>query len=116
MNVQGKGQLYNKALKFTPAGTPVFNATLRTAKKDKKTGEWSSTFYNLVAFNDMADDLNKINEKARISVTGYWQQRTWTDKQGQKRINHEIIVQNFEADVQTQTPSASAENFDDIPF
>lgn len=60
-----------------------------------KDGEKETDFFDVVAWRATAEFISKYFAKGRlITVDGRLQTRAWTDRDKNKRIAHEIIVDN----------------------
>jgi len=84
-------------LRFTPNGTPVvsFGVAVNRRTQDKKTGEWINNvdFFNVIAWFKLAENCaESLSKGDRVLVTGRLSQRSWEDKDGQKRSVVEIIA------------------------
>ena len=84
-------------LRATPSGVSV--ATLRLACdrdfKNKQTGEKETDFINVVAFRQTAEFVSRYFTKGRMAlVEGRLQIRSYTDKEGNKRIAAEVVADN----------------------
>ena len=82
-------------LRATPSGVSV--ATLRLACdrdfKNKQTGEKETDFNNVVAFRQTAEFVSRYFTKGRMAlVEGRLQIRSYTDKEGNKRIAAEVVA------------------------
>lgn len=82
-------------LRRTGTGKPVTSFTLACDRdiKNPKTGEKEVDFIDCVAWNGTAEIVSKYFSKGRMAVvSGRLQIRNWTDNDGAKRRNTEIIV------------------------
>ena len=81
-------------LRTTNTGTPVASFTLAVDRDFKpKDGEKVTDFIDCVAWKSTAEFVNKYFAKGRMAVVeGRLQIREWTDKDGNKRRNAEIVV------------------------
>lgn len=84
-------------LRFTPNGTPVasFGIAVNRRVQDKKTGEWINDvdFFNVIAWFKLAENCaESLTKGDRVLVTGRLSQRSWEDKDGQKKSVVEIIA------------------------
>lgn len=82
-------------LKRTTQGVPVVSFTL-AVERDYQTGEEKiSDFIDVVAWRNTAEFVSRYFAKGRMAVvSGRLQIRDWTDKEGIKRRNAEIIADN----------------------
>ena len=80
-------------LKQSKTGTNVCSFSLAVDRKFKKDGEPSCDFFECVAWRERAEFVCKYFKKGnQILIQGELQNRSWTDKNGQKRTTTEIIV------------------------
>ena len=85
-------------LRHTTAGVPVAGFTLAVDRdyKDKQTGERETDFYDCVAWKGTGEFVSRYFAKGRMAVVeGKLQNRKWTDKDGNKRVTAEIVVDNI---------------------
>lgn len=124
-------------LRYTQSGRPVASFTLATNERwtgqDGQRNE-STTWHNIVAWGKQAETIKEYLTKGRqIYIEGRISNRTYEDKEGNKRYVSEVIVQNFqflggrgEAPVtepegqetaeQPQPPVQESAEDDDLPF
>lgn len=83
-------------LRHTQAGKAVTSVTLAVDRDFKgQNGEKETDFIDIVAWGNTAEFLCSYFSKGRMAVAeGRLQFRDWTDKDGNKRRNAEIIVSN----------------------
>lgn len=84
-------------LKTTTSGTPVASFTLAVDHdfSNKETGERGVDFIDCVAWRGTAEFVAKYFGKGRMAVvSGRLQIRQWTDSDGNKRRNAEVIADN----------------------
>ena len=82
-------------IRRTGSGTPVTSFTLAVDRDFKSNGEKEADFIDVVAWRNTAEFVSKYFSKGRMAVVeGRLQIRDWTDKDGNKRRNAEIIVSN----------------------
>ncbi|HEX3747742.1 MAG TPA: single-stranded DNA-binding protein [Bryobacteraceae bacterium] len=82
--------------KFTPNGTARTTFTLATNRrwKDQSSGEWKeiTDWHNIVLWR--AENLSNYLQKGKqVYVEGRIENRSWDDKEGQKRYITEIVVE-----------------------
>jgi len=114
-------------LKSTTSGKNVASFSLAV---DKSTGE-GADFFDCVAWEKTAELLQQYCGKgSKIHVQGNLQQRSWEDKDGQKRSKVEVVVRDLtfldsKQDSQNNTTNNKPAddtgddnpiNLDDIPF
>lgn len=122
-------------LRYTTSGTAIVNISLAVGKSWKKDGkkQEQTTWLRCIAFKNDAEYLMKFAQKGSlIRIESAFQERKWTDQQGQDRNTSEFLIRGLEimanwkehADPQNeasnQQPSSkdsSPPDFDDdIPF
>ena len=84
-------------LKTTPSGANVTRFTLAVERdfKDKGTGEKITDFIDCVAWRGTAEFVHRFFTKGRMAVVvGSLQMRNWTDNDGNKRRNAEVVAEN----------------------
>lgn len=121
-------------LRTTQSDVAVANATIAVDRnyKDKGTGEKETDFFNLTAWRGTAEFMAKYFHKGEMMVVdGTLQNSKYTDKDGNKRVSTQVIVEscffcgsvkpketgNGEGSSRNesyQLPNISAENFTDI--
>ena len=115
-------------LRHTSNNTAVATVSLACDRdvKNKATGEHDTDFFDVVCWNATAEFAARYLTKGRlIAVDGRLQNRSWTDRDGNRRVTYEIIAQNVypcdsrptsSADpcAPVQVPDAAEEEF--LPF
>ena len=82
-------------LRHTNSGKSVCSFTLAVDRDFKNNGDKEVDFIDCVAWGNTADFVSRYAEKGRmLMVTGRIQIREWTDKEGNKRRNAEVITSN----------------------
>lgn len=81
-------------LKKTASGISVTSFSIAVNRRFTKQGEQARTdFFNVTAWRNTAEFVCNYFQKGRqILVCGQLQNRSWTDKDGQKRTSTEIIA------------------------
>ena len=84
-------------LRFTPAGAAVANFTVAVNKRFRnQDGSWEDKldgFFRCSCWRDMAENISEsLTKGSRVIVVGRLQQRSWETKEGQKRYEIEIQV------------------------
>ena len=83
-------------LRRTTSGVPV--STFRIAVDrdfSGNGGEKQADFVDIVAWRNTAEFVSKHFSKGRMAVvSGRLQMREWTDKEGHRRINAEVVADN----------------------
>lgn len=80
-------------LRQTPSGVPVTNFRIAVSRRFRKDGEQDADFISIVCWRSTAEFVTKYFEKGRsILVCGQLQQRSWEDKDGNKRSTLEVVA------------------------
>ena len=85
-------------LRYTQSQTPVASFTLAVDRDfaNRDTNERQTDFIDCVAWRSTAEFVSKYFQKGSLSVvSGRLQLRDWTDKDGNKRRNAEVVVDNI---------------------
>ena len=83
-------------LRYTQSNTPVASFTVAVDRDySKDSGSRETDFIDCVAWRSTAEFISKYFTKGSLAaITGRLQIRDWTDKEGNKRRNAEVIVDN----------------------
>lgn len=84
-------------LRRTTSGTSVASFSLAVDRdfRDKTTGERGTDFIDVVAWRQTGEFVSRYFAKGRMAVVeGRLQIRDWTDKEGNKRRNAEVVADN----------------------
>ena len=93
-------------LSFTDSGIAKLKFSIACNRSYKKGDEWveETSFFNVVAWRKLAEDTADVLEKGvGVIVNGRLAQRSWDDKEGNKRSTVEVVAEN----VAIQTRSIS---------
>lgn len=84
-------------LRRTQSGTAVASFALAVDRDYKNAdGTKETDFIDCVAWRNSAEFVSKYFSKGRMAVVeGRLQMRDWTDKDGNKRRNAEVVVENI---------------------
>ena len=85
-------------LRRTQTGTPVASFSLAVDRdfKDRNTGERTTDFIDCVAWRQTGEFVSRYFSKGRMAVAeGRLQLRDWVDRDGNKRRNAEVIVEQM---------------------
>ena len=85
-------------LRHTPSGVSVASFTLAVDRgfAPKDGGDRQTDFIDVVAWRNTAEFVAKYFTKGQMAaVVGRLQIRDWTDKEGNKRKNAEVIAENI---------------------
>lgn len=98
-----------------PGGSAVVNFSIANSvyQKDKATGEWKekTNWFDVTVFGDSAE---RFAERARkgdgITVTGVLEQRTWKDKEDNRREKVGIVARGIQYHVKKR-PNEDRRNY-----
>jgi single-strand DNA-binding protein len=97
-------------LRFTPSGVALARIGLAVNRRYQRDGEWqeqTSFFYGTV-WREQAEHVAESLEKgARVIVSGRLEQRTWEDKEGQRRETIEIQIDEIGPSLRWATASVN---------
>lgn len=84
-------------LRFTPSGqaNTRFGVAVNRRWQDRSTSEWqeATSFFDVVCWREMAENVSESLPKgSRVIVTGRLEQRSYDDKDGNRRSVVEIIA------------------------
>ncbi len=85
-------------LRYTQTQIPVASFTLAVDRdySGRDGGERQTDFIDCVAWRSTAEFISKYFQKGSMAVaSGRLQLRDWTDKEGNKRRNAEVVVDNI---------------------
>lgn len=82
-----------------------------------KDGERETDFVDVVAWRSLAENISKYFAKGRMAVVeGRLQVRDWTDKDGNRRYNTEIVAEHvYFGDSKKSQDSSTYQNDDFVP-
>ena len=87
-------------IKYSSGGSAIASSTIATSRKFKSAaGEQKeeTLFVDLTFFGRTAEIANQYLRKgSKVLVDGRLKLDQWTDKQGQKRSKHSVIVENLQ--------------------
>lgn len=82
-------------LRQTTTNIPVASFSVAVERDFKKDGEKETDFISCVAWKHTAEFVSKYFDKgSMIALTGRLQVRSYTDKEGNKRILTEVVADN----------------------
>lgn len=84
-------------VRYTQSGTAVASFSLAVERdfSSRETGEKQTDFIDITAWRQTAEFVGKYFAKgALVAVSGRLQMRDWTDKDGNKRRNAEVVADN----------------------
>jgi single-strand DNA-binding protein len=86
-------------LNFTGSGAAVSNVNIacNTRRKNQQTDQWEDgdpTFVRGTVWKDLAENVAESLAKGdRVLAHGVWEQKDFTDKEGQKRTAYELKIE-----------------------
>lgn len=115
--------------KVTQSNTKIANISVAVRRNYKNSeGNYDSDFFNVTAFGNQAEFLEKYFKKGQeILISGHLQNRSWETENGEKRYATDIIVEtvDFIGSKQNNTSELESKpevevkeenNSDDLPF
>lgn len=104
-------------LRTTQSGTNVCNFSIAVDRSFKKEGQPTADFFNMTSFGKRAEVMAKYFKKGdQIVVSGSLQNSEYTDKNGNKRTNTQLIVNEFSfVSSNNKTTTNSAQNSSNEP-
>ena len=99
-------------LRRTGSGIAVTSFTVAVARDYENDGERETDFIDCVAWRGLSEFIARnFNKGKMIVVSGRIQQRSWTDKDGNKRRNTEIVADNaYFGDSKKDAPGGESGN------
>jgi single-strand DNA-binding protein len=85
-------------LRYTQGGTAMLTGSIADNRRYQVNGEWQeeTSYVNFVAWRDLAENAAATLSKGmRVVVTGRLQQRSYEDKDGNKRSAFDIVVDDI---------------------
>lgn len=82
-------------LRFTPSGIAMARIGLAVNRRYQKDGQWqeqTSFFYGTVWREQAEQVAESLQKGMRVIISGRLEQRTWEDKEGQRRETIEIQI------------------------
>ena len=111
-------------LRATTSGTPVCNGSIcYNSHRKSQSGDWEDVpnFFDFVAFGKAAEVLARKQKGDKIVLNGELTQRSWENKDGERRTKVELLVKEFVDTSRQSAPQRQSQDqqemFDeDIPF
>jgi len=95
-SVRLRGEVCWPELKYTGQGKPLFKAKLRIPSQDARSGETQNAYLRITAWDEFAEYLNSLPSKSVVVVSGRIQERSFTNKEGQRQSATDIVVDGVE--------------------
>lgn len=85
-------------LRYTQGGTAMLTGSIADNRRYQVNGEWTeeTSYVNFVAWRELAENAAATLSKGmRVVVSGRLQQRSYEDKDGNKRNAYDIVVDDI---------------------
>jgi len=109
-------------LRYTTNQTAVVTFTLAVPRRKQKDQEQETDYFYIVAWRKTAEFVNKyIRKGLRVAISGHLQNRSYEDKQGNRRQVTEVIADGvYFADAKAagsgaKTSGGTYDNYNDHP-
>jgi len=120
-------------LRYTPSGKAVATFSLATSERwtnQEGQKQENTTWHNIVAWGKQAEVMKEYLHKGKqVYIEGRIQNRSYDDKEGNKKYISEVVVQNFtflgrkdngsgpsQSQEEPAVQAATSEGDDDLPF
>lgn len=103
-------------LRFTPSGIAMARIGLAVNRRYQRDGEWqeqTSFFYGTVWREQAEQVAESLQKGMRVIVSGRLEQRTWEDKEGQRRESIEIQIDEIGPSLRWATATVNKAQRDD---
>jgi len=106
------------SLRHTQSNIPVASFTLAVERDFKEGGQKQTDFIDCIAWRGTAEFVSKYFAKGQMAaVTGRLQIRDWTDKEGNKRRNAEVVADQVHfTGSKRESGSGTDERYEDQGF
>jgi single-strand DNA-binding protein len=94
--VELQGELCWPELKYTSNAKALLKAKLRIPIQDQKSGELRDSYLRITAWEEFAEYLDSLPQKSRIRASARIQQRSYDDRNGNKKRITELIINGVE--------------------
>ena len=102
-------------ISYTGDGKPVANFSFAFHSSVKK--ENDASWVKVVCFNKLAEIAqNYLHKGAKVSIIGILEQNRWTNDQGEKKSNYQIIANSIEFIKTDGRGFEGNQSQDDVPF
>jgi single-strand DNA-binding protein len=96
-------------LRFTPSGSAVANFTVAINRRIRQGDRWEDRldgFFNCSCWRDLAENAaESLRKGTRVVVVGRLQQRSWEDREGNRRTAVEVQVDEVAPSLRWATAS-----------
>lgn len=91
-----QGELSWPELKYLDSGKAIFTAKVKIPSADFKTGEERHSLVKIVAWEEIAEYMGSLAPRTKVRVSGRLQERSFTNKEGQKQSVTEVVLDGVE--------------------
>ena len=111
-------------LRATAGGTQMlaFGVAVNDRRRNQQTGEWEDVpnFVDCIVFGSRAEAVSRfISKGSKVAIEGKLRYSAWENKEGQRRIKLEVIVDEIDflsrQGQQVTSPAAEAAKVADTP-
>ena len=110
----------------TGSGVSLCRFSIAVSRSFKREGEPEADFFNIVTWRGLADNCHKyLSKGSKVCVIGSMQNRTYDDKEGNKRFTSDVVADEVEfvgsrnataPSEQAPAPKVSSRGGDYSPF
>ena len=103
-------------LKQSPSGKSVCSFTLAVDRYAPTDQEKKTDFFRIVVWGSSAEYVSRtVSKGAPVLFAGSVQTRSWTDRQGNKRIETEFVAEHIRV-FGRKAPASQGNTFEEVPF
>ena len=95
-SVELQGQLCWPELKYTTTGKALIRAKIGVPSVDEGSGMEKLSYVRVVAWEELAEYLNTLENRSRVHVSGRIQERSFKNREGKKQNITEIVLDGAE--------------------
>lgn len=95
-NVELQGELCWPEMKYTGTGKALFKAKIKIPSVNDRSGTPQDAYLRITAWEEFATYLDSLPARAKVHVSGRIQERSFTNREGNKQNITEIIVDGAE--------------------
>lgn len=111
----------NPEIKYIQTGTAVLTFSMATNHRIKKDGEWKNypDWHRIVAWDKLAEWNQHLKKGDKIFVVGRQTNRSWEDKDGNKKQIAEVIAKELYKILEPKKQGSSYRtnaDEEDVPF
>ncbi len=95
-SVELQGELAWPEMKYTGSGKALLRAKIKIPTSDQRTGDDRESYIRIVAWEEIAEYINSLDARTKLRVTGRIQERSFTNREGQRQNITEIVLDGVE--------------------